>query len=169
MSPVLEYVVNSLGWSLAGFAAGWAVASLRRDLTTIKEAVVDDTPDGDQLPAHTSRVSTDTATRWLGIVVALLAIVTVTQGVIAQRRIGEVTSCQARFNSEFAQATSVRAQLANEDRLALQNMLLALYRQRGADEARRLETFQEWVRTVEQSERERAEHPLPELPKGDCR
>lgn len=169
---MIEYVVSSLGWSLLGFIVGWITASLRKDVTAIKERVMPDEdparsgPEPDLRDPHTS---TDRATRWLGIIVALLAIVTVTQGVIAQRRIGEVTECQANFNSQFAEATAIRSKLATEDRLALQNMLLSLYRQRGADEARRLETFKEWVVTVESNERERQENPLPELPRGDCR
>lgn len=174
---MIEYILNSLGWSLLGFTVGWLTASLRRDVTAIKERVM---PDQQGSAPSTRRnlppvqedhhlISSDKATRWLGIIVALLAIVTVTQGVMAQRRIGDVTECQAQFNDEFAKATAVRSQLANDDRLALQNMLLALYQQRGADEARRLKTFEKWVKTVEASERERREHPLPELPKGDCR
>lgn len=163
---MIDYIVSSLGWSLLGFTVGWITASLRTDVTAIKERIV---PDSNPTRAERHHESTDRATRWLGIIVALLAVVTVTQGVVTQRRVGEVTECQAEFNAEFAETSTVRSRLANEDRLALQNMLLALYQQRGADEARRLETFKKWVRTVEASERERQRNPLPELPRGDCR
>jgi hypothetical protein len=168
VSPVLEYIVNSLGWSLAGFAAGWAVASLRRDVNTIKEAVMDDEDTRDSEPPR-ARMTVDTATRWLGIVVALLAIVTVTQGVISQRRINAVTECQADYNNRFAEVSQRRAALAEEDRDALQRMLITLYQKRDATSEQRLRIFERWVETVQRNNRERTEHPLPQLPEGDCR
>lgn len=163
MSAVVEYVVNSLGWSALGFVLGWLVASLRGDVRQIKEVVV---PDTEQHPHHNTRIA---PTRLFGVVVTVLAVLTVGQAVLTSHRIGEVAECQARYNDRFAEVTRLRTDLADDDRKALQDMLLALYRQRGANEAQRLETFRRWVETVQASERKRAMNPLPTLPKGDCR
>lgn len=165
MTAVVEYVVNSLAWSLVGFALGWVVASLRHDLTQIKETVVHEDPP--PTPRHVTHHPS--ASRWLGIVVALLAAVTVVQGLIAQQKIADVTACQAEFNRDFAHASSLRSQLAAEDRAALNSMLIALYRQRNQPDSARLDTFREWVKTTQANEVERANHPLPDYPIGDCK
>lgn len=164
---VIEYVVASLGWSLLGFATGWLAASLRTDVSAIKETVLHEPHEENHERLHLPSV--DRATRLLGIVVALLAVVTVVQGVVAQRRIADVAECQAEYNDRFAEALQVRSQLADEDREALHNMLLAVYEQRHDSRAERYRTFQQWVETTQANERERADHPVPELPKGDCR
>lgn len=173
MSDWLVYLANSAAWSLVGFVGGWLLATVGRDVKDIREAVMHDEeapvaePPVHHVEAQVGR--SDTATRWLGIVVALLAIVTVAQALYLNRKQAEVVECQTNFNNTFSEVSTLRSKLANEDRLALQNMLLALYRQRGADEARRLETFREWVTTVERNEREREANPLPALPHGDCK
>lgn len=162
MTAVLEYVVGSLGWSLLGFAVGWIAASLRRDVLTIKEAIVDE----EQQFPHGPSVTT--ATRWLGVIVILLAVASVIQGVVTQRRLSDVTECQAEFNAEFAEVLTLRADLAEEDRVALQSMLIGIYRVR-EDDAAQEERFREYVEQIQASNEEREDHPLPELPRGDCR
>jgi len=170
VNAVMEYVLNSLGWSLVGFLVGWLAASLRRDVSVIKEALVDH--DQEQEPpvvvVHHPHSATATATRILGIVVALLAVITVGQGVVSARRDAGITECQARYNHQFARAMGVRVNLADRDRRALQTMLVTIYRKRDAPPQERLAAFQEWVDTVERTERERKDHPLPELPKDRC-
>lgn len=164
MSAV-EYVISSLVWSLIGFAVGWLIASMRTDVKTIREAVVHD----DERQERERRIDTHRLSRWLGLVAMLLAVATVVQGVAQQRRLNDISECQTEYNNDFAQSVQQRSALGDEDRNALQEMLLALYRQRDDSTEERLRTFEEWVATTQRNERERAEHPLPELPKGDCR
>lgn len=160
------YVVNSIGWSGVGFLLGWIVASMRRDVTVIKETVVDEEPPPPQ--GHTLETTGERATRVLGVAMIALAIITVVQGHLASSRLADVTDCQAEYNNQFSKVMTLRVDLADQDRKALQNMLVQLYRQRGSEQAR-LKTFQRWVRTVERTERQRQLNPLPETPEGDCR
>lgn len=174
MIELLTYVINSLAWSAGGFAIGWLVASARRDMGEIREAVVHDEDssvqaDDDALSSELLHSRTDAVTRWLGVVVALLAIATVTQAYFANQRIADVAECQAEYNTRFAEVTQERSQLANEDRLALQHMLITLYRKRDASSEERLRVFEHWVETVQSNEKQRKLNPLPTLPKGDCR
>lgn len=163
MNEVLVYVVNSLAWSLVGFVLGWLLASLRRDVTDIREAIVrDETTD------EREHQRIDRASRVLGIIVALLAVVTVVQAYVFQRERAEVIGCQTQYNAAIADATRARAQLANEDRHALNTLLLSIYERRG-DERAQLRAYTDWVNTTRRTEVERKQHPLPELPKGDCR
>lgn len=162
MSDAIEYVVNSFAWSAIGFTVGWLVASLRTDVHSLKEALV---PTEE---ARTRRLkSTQRATRVLGTIVALLAIATVVQGFVATRRLNEISDCQSTYNRHFAAATKTRAQLAEEDRQALVNLLLSLYQQRDETEQQRLHTFEQWVKTTEANERERRQHPLPSYPSDE--
>lgn len=163
MTGDLFYFVNSTAWSALGFIVGWFVASTHR--IERGNAV----PNSTFIAVHGHRMTTQVATRIIGIIVLLLAIFTVAQNTSTARHLNEVTDCQARFNHEFAEVSTLRAQLADQDRKALQNMLLALYQQRDATARKRLRTFQQWVKTVERNERERRENPLPELPTGECR
>lgn len=173
MIELLTYVINSLAWSAGGFAIGWLVASARRDMGEIREAVVHEdssTPaNDDALSSELLHSRTDAVTRWLGVIVALLAIATVTQAYFANQRIGDVSECQAEYNTRFAEATQKRSQLANEDRDALQHMLITLYRKRDASSEERLRVFERWVNTVQSNEKQRKLNPLPQLPQGDCR
>lgn len=170
MSALFEYVFNSLAWSGLGFVSGWLVASLRSDVATIREVVMheDEQTQEDAVAArrrHTSRA----AQRWVGVAITVLAVATVVQGVIATQRLNDVSHCQAAYNERFAAATKTRAQLAEDDRVALNNLLLSLYRQREATEQQRLATFEQWVEETERNQRERAKTPLPEYPVGgDC-
>jgi hypothetical protein len=158
------YVVNSLGWSLVGFAVGWLASSTRRDVRRIKEAVVPDDPGQRPDWSH----PTGTATRWLGVVVAVLAVLTVATGYVTTRRVADVAACQADYNHRFTQVSQLRAQLADGDRAAQQNLLLTIYKERG-NQAAQLRAFTAWADTVQRNEVQRKAHPLPELPEGDCR
>lgn len=162
MTDWLAYLINSAAWSVVGFISGWLLATVGRDVKDIKEAVVPDRVKQQRAP-HPNGM------RVLGIVVALLAIVTVVQGYMLSSKQAAVVECQATYNDRFAEATQRRAALADEDREALTNMLLGLYRQRDDSERERLRTFEQWVETTQRNERYREAHPLPELPKGDCR
>lgn len=166
MNDVIEYVISSVGWSLVGFVGGWLVASLRSDVTVIREAVVHD----DEHIEHEHELPrrADIATRVLGIVVALLAIVTVVQGVVSSRRDAEIVDCQTDFNTEFARVVSLRSELTDADRDALENLMLTLNEQAN-DRAARREAFDQYVDTIRATRAQRAEHPLPELPKGECK
>jgi dipeptide/tripeptide permease len=165
MSAALFYIVNSLTWSVVGFIVGsWVASSARR--VQQQEAVV---PNSTFLAVHGHRMTTQNATRIIGIVVLLLAIFTVVQNTRTSQRLSDVTSCQAKFNHEFAEVSTLRAALADQDRRALQDMLLALYQQRNASQDKRLRTFEAWVATTERNDRARKQNPLPELPSGECR
>lgn len=169
MNPTVAtilYVVNSLGWSLVGFAVGWLAGGARRDVRVIKEAVVPDEDDDEK--ARPRWMGGMDATRWLGIVVAILAVVTVTQSYLASRRLSEVTDCQADYNQRIVDVTRIRSQLADEDRTALNTMLLTIYTKRD-DKPAQLAAYTAWVNTVRTNEVERKQHPLPEWPGGDCR
>jgi len=164
MTGAWAYVFNSLLWSAAGFATGWVIARLR-PTTEPKEPAV---PQSTFLSWHGHRLTTQRATRILGVIVIVLAIFTVVQSVVTSERLAHVTRCQARFNSETAKVASLRADLADRDREALNNLLLTIFRKQGHEAAQR-HAFVSWVHHTEANERERKAHPLPPYPKGDCK
>lgn len=164
MTHWLLYLANSAAWSLVGFAGGWLVASMGRDVKDIRQAVVREEEDA---PMNHPHISTSTTTRWLGIFVAALAIVTVAQSVWLTQRQSEVVTCQARFNDAFAQAVKYRATLQDADRDALNTLTVNLYKLRNASEQRRAEEFTRYLARVEDTNAERAKHALPTLP-GRC-
>lgn len=164
----IEYVLNSLAWSLLGFGAGWLGASLRYDVTKIREVVMHD-ENQQQIthPVASSARERERATRWAGVAIALLALATVLQGVIASARLNDVSACLTSYNERFAAAAVARAELFDSDRRALQKMLLTMYYEREASERQRLDIFREWVTTTERNESQRP--LLPEYPSsGGC-
>lgn len=164
MTQVVEYIVGSLGWSILGFMAGWAAASLRTDLTTIKEQVMSEHEHESPRarPVRRHRPATAQATRWLGIVVALLAVVTVAQGVIVSHQLKESTACQAEYNDRFAMVLTIRARLYDEDRHAL-NKLIGIIAANPGGEDSIGRAIQNYVETVEENEVDRLRTPLPNL------
>ena len=156
---MLLYLINSLAWSLGGFALGWVVARTRQDMQVIKEAVVPEEESHPQ-PRPSSRrqqhgLGSDRSSRWLGGFVAILAIAVAIQSYLAQRELSEVTECQTEYNQQFSEALRLRTQLATEDRLALQNMLITLYQKRDATQEERAEIFARWVRSTQETEEQR--------------
>ena len=156
------YVINSAAWSGAGFLTGWFIAHTREVVES--ESPV---PQSTFVTIRGHRITTQRATRLLGVVVILLAVFTVLQTVLAADRLAAVTRCQAKFNADFARVSTIRADLADKDREALNGLLLTIYQHRG-DQALAKHAFAQWARHTQANENERADHPLPSYPSGAC-
>lgn len=124
---------------------------------------------------HGHSITVLQATRWLGIFVCLLAIVTVAQGIWitsrqseTTRRQAQVAKCQAKYNDAFARTLNVRARLQDSDREALDTFVLGLADAPDRAASRRI--FAEYVARLRKTSRERVAHPLPTLDEKElCR
>lgn len=169
-------LISGLVWSLIGFIAGYLVANLKMEMDQIKEAVVNDDSDdsgqdedrdgyagghGGPGGEHRPRFP-----RWLGVVVILLAVVTVAQGVYFSRQARETSHCQAQFNSDFSTALTLRNGWAAEDRAQLTKMIDTVLT--GATPEVRRKALEDYLAAVHKNDALRAQHPLPELSDRDC-
>lgn len=149
----MNYVLNSMIWSAGGFAFGWFFSSLYcRWLFKTKNPYL-----------HES-----IAFRWLGIVIAFMAVATSLQVWQVNSRLTEESQCLAEYQDHVAEVTNLRAELADQDRRALNDMLIGLYENRDATPEERLALFENWVETTRRTEQERRENPLPSLPSYAC-
>lgn len=158
----LNYVIQSLVWSMLGFAGGFFFGRAGREVHQIKEVVV---TENDDEPTHAG-VSDDRWRQAFGVALIALALATVTQAWynVEQRR--DTVECQVRYNVAMAEAFKARTQYAESDREAL----VAFFRVPATSSDRiRREAYFDLVETYQRNDRLREKHPLPTLPQGDCR
>lgn len=132
----MSYVFTSLAWSLCGFLAGWLLGGLGRDLI------------GAPLHLWTERV--------IGIVVVILAVVTMVTSVSVNARLENVISCQAAFNANYRQALADRNEATNQERDAQRKLILSIT-QGGNDQ----QALTEYLDALNATNANRAENPLP--------
>jgi hypothetical protein len=106
------------------------------------------------------------ATRWLGIVVALLAILTVTQAYLLRAEQRGIVECQSAYNDQFAHSINARAELTEDDRVALDKLVISIADAEGQADIER--AFARYVERLRETQDQRAQHPLPELPSEAC-
>lgn len=103
MSISLSYALNSLVWSIVGFAAGLGAGrSWRSDVHRLAEL------------AH--KVT-------LGGVIIVLSLATVIFVFVRTQSLESKSRCQAQFNDNFGQVTRARAKYADDDRKSLNKLL----------------------------------------------
>lgn len=117
-------LIAALCWSLAGFLAGWLVGRAGKDVHQIKEAVVSDDTDHPP-PPRRAPVDRVRLTGAAVLVVAVASVAAMSWQVTVRQRAVE---CQLDVMSRSAQITNARAELAAQDREALNTMIAAVFR-----------------------------------------
>jgi hypothetical protein len=158
----MQDLLLGISWSLIGFVGGWLVGREMLYISQIREAVV---PKAErERTNHT--VTSGQRSRLLGFIVVLLALFSVLQGALFTWDVQKKSECQAQFNSDFAQVATRRALWADEDKAALVKMLTDALN--GATPEIRRKAVQDYLDTIEKTDRLRAENPIPKLQDRNC-
>lgn len=163
MSP--EYLLHAVAWSVGGFVLGYVVAGVSTDLHTIKEAVVPER----KTPRR--RLRPYLPDRALGVVLILLAILSVVGIAFFNHDRAERLDCQSRINGELVRTINERTRIYNADRQALDDLILTFATLRGTEAERRQksrEAFEAYVQTLSESAERRARFPYPDPNEFKC-
>lgn len=99
-------------------------------------------------------------TRWLGVALVLLSLVSVLGIVRFNAHRAETLACQQRVTGELVDAVRARAAIADRDRQALDELVLAVIT--ATDRTRTEAALQAYVDTIERSARARRAVRLPD-------
>jgi uncharacterized protein HemX len=156
MGETLAYIVNSAAWSAAGFLIGTLFTRGAKEVHEIREAVVEDDSKQHRHAPPTNRL--------IGIVVVILAVITVANSAYFTWQQQQVSDCQADVNSQFIEALKSRSSTADDDRTALKELATTIVNH--PEQAG--EALQDYVSTLKASDKERKRNPLPPLPEETC-
>lgn len=179
MSPVLAYLIQSIGWAGAGFLAGVLVGRTARDVRRIAAAVSVDDGEGDEDMSEPRRsrrrwIGTASAQTVVALVVVLLGVVTVVQGIVQSDATERLTRCQAAYSNAFSDALNARSGASTNAQDALDQMLtawLGIGNQNATPEERRaqaLRALNDYFAKRDQLKAEQAAHPYPAPPRTMC-
>lgn len=115
----------------------------------------------------------------VGIVIVVLAIASVTVTAVSAAHQASFNACQRTYNTRTLEALAARAQAASQDRQAITDLIKATAQiqvaakgvplnDQSATDALRVRSavaLQNYLETIDQADRIRARHPVPEAPK----
>ncbi|WP_134664024.1 hypothetical protein [Amycolatopsis sp. CFH S0078] len=169
MSEVWAYVSESAGWALAGFVVGYLLGRAARDVHRIATAV---TPEG-HVPDDKPRTRRAPSAQFvLGVVVALLGIITVAQGIVTNNATRRITECQAVYSNGFADALDARSDSSAEAQAALDDLMKSLggYLANPPVPPEKVRSaIGDYLAKRSEAEAERAKHPYPPPPRDLCK
>lgn len=149
MNP--DYLLAAVGWSLAGFVVGYVTAHV----LTHKEGFVNDHP----------RLRPYVPNRTLGVALVLLAILSVVSLAVVSTQRQNVSECQAKVNLGLIRAIEARAKIADDDRRALDDLVLAIVNTADLPETQQqravASALQTYTMTITKSRNDRARYRLP--------
>lgn len=126
MMEALSYVVGSLAWSIFGFAAGMYVVTVQREVHEIKATVVDE---AGHAPAERWRHAGEAyehARRRFGILILVLAFVSLLQITVTAIGYNQQIDCQNRVNRHLREDALTRAARSSEDWATIRTLLTAV-------------------------------------------
>lgn len=104
--------------------------------------------------------------RLLGVAVILCSLVSVGISVNATRELAHVTGCQTDYNERFAQALTARQVITEEDRAALDELVIRVTSATSREESR--DALQDYIDRRRRADKARAQNPLPDPLSGHC-
>ena len=104
--------------------------------------------------------------RLMGVAVILCSLVSVGISVNASRDLSRVTACQTDYNERFAQALQARQVISDEDRGALDELVIRVASATSREESR--DALQDYIDRRQRADRARARNPLPDPLNGRC-
>lgn len=164
MSSVWLYATESVAWAAVGFLLGYVTAAAVRGRVRPPQPQRQHTPEAaPQRPA---------AQRLIGVVVVLLGVLTVAQGIAANRATERVVECQTRYANGFADSLEARTQASQRAQRSLDELMRSVgsnLANPNADQSVRVrEAIGDYLRSRNQAERERAQNPYPPPPREAC-
>lgn len=103
--------------------------------------------------------------RSVGFIVIVLAVATVVQAVVFERQQAIITTCQARFVQDVTDALRVRAEIADQDRANLNELVKAVL---AAQPGTSRNVLSDYLARQAELDQQRRAVPLPNLPR-ECR
>lgn len=100
--------------------------------------------------------------RIVGIIIIVLALMTVGSTAYYNHEQREITRCQAQYNDQFAQQIKERNKISESDRENLTALVKAVVNSKSREESHK--ALENYLKTMEKNDEERKEHPLPGLP-----
>lgn len=166
MSDLAVYAAESAAWALAGFVGGFTLGRAVRDSYRQTGAIV---------TTHaTGKRSWRPSAQWvLGVVVILLAIVTVLQGIVQGAATRHVVECQQQYSDAFSAALDARTNATNTAQNALDQLVTTVGHalsepptaQRGADVQKAITAYLNSRAALKQQQQQ---HPYPPAPRDLC-
>lgn len=173
MTPALaEYITESASWAVVGFVGGYILG--RVALTAPTGAMMTSDPPDATGPAHARRHRwRPTGQQLLGIVVFILALVTVAQGLIQTTVTRRIVECQQQYANQFADALDARTAASNNTQNALDTLVSTVGHvldeppsaQASAELSHAVTAY---LNTRATLKREQQEHPYPPAPRDLC-
>lgn len=149
-------VISGLAWSLFGFLGGYLTAWI-----PTRRIAMDREPIRRGIP------------RWVGVVLIILAVLTVGEGWYFNQLDAKQTdataartACQAEFNQQFVVVLTKRTEWANEDRSELNRLMTRWINSHDRVEPRK--ALQDYLNAVAINDNHRASNPLPSLDQHPC-
>lgn len=172
MSPLVAYLLQSIGWAGAGFLGGVLVGRTARDVHKIAQAVEPD--DGATMPSD--QPAPQRRTRWpsqtvIAIIVVLLGVLTVVQGIVQSQATERLTRCQASYSNAFADALDARSSASSEAQDALDQLATTVGNAlQGSQDARTRAraAISDYLAKRQALKRQQAAHPYPAPPRAAC-
>lgn len=116
------YLVTALGWSLAGFLLGYMLGRAVREVHEIKEAVVSKNPRPGT--RHARRIDVYQVIGAFVVVMAIASVMVMTKQITTRQ--GEI-ECRADVLNETIEVLDQRAQIAGQDRAALDEFMAKVF------------------------------------------
>ncbi|WP_103353596.1 hypothetical protein [Amycolatopsis sp. CA-128772] len=178
MSPVVAYLIQSVGWAGAGFLAGVLVGRAARDVRRIAAAVtVDDTEGDEDMPdprgSRPHWIGTASAQTLVALVVVLLGVVTVVQGIVQSDATAGLTRCQYEYSNAFADALEARSQASTDAQDALDELLTTVGQTLQSTDPNATRppvqrAISEYLAKRQALKAQQAAHPYPAAPRARC-
>lgn len=100
--------------------------------------------------------------RLLGWAMLFLALLTVGTGLYVQAQMRKQTSCQANYNQAFVEQLKARSEITDDDRKSLAELVQSVSTSRSR--AQSAAALKKYLETKAENDKQRAAHPLPDLP-----
>jgi hypothetical protein len=171
---IFIYIVLSVAWFGLGVAVGQWLCRMSNDVHQIKEKLVGEPDDGaSEAEAEEKRARADLLGRILGLVVVLAAVASVLvsldasrETTAATRRLAAITACQRDYNQRFTVALQARQAITDEDRAALDELVVSVFSATTRDASR--DALAHYIDRRRQADAARRAHPLPAPADGNC-
>lgn len=152
---MIEQLLVGFVYSLSGFVIGFLAGRVTREVHEIRETVVPESfVTNDDHGLHATR---------LGVAVIVLSLLSVFGMAVTGYQAKQQADCQSAYNARFFEAFQARARANDQDRNALNELILSFDDPKLTPESRR-EAFSTYVESVRAANAERQRHPLPTPP-----
>lgn len=166
----MSEALTGLAYSLLGFVIGYIVGKAGAEVHEIKEVVAPDHHPAHEAPLPTKKrgIMNITKSRGLGVLLIILALVTVLLSTLTAIDLRNQADCRDSYNLRFYEAYVVRARAADSDRKSFNQMLYAL---NDPDLQKRRAAYVKYLDDIKKTDAQRKKNPLPfpPNPTGYCK